>query len=142
MDVNSRKAPKRSVVEISKHGSWGNYEYWHKLECGHTEIRKRAAPTDKIACRPCVQAKEKGKELQSLVVSPQRAVFDDDFFPLEDDQQVEIEAGSLRGALASVLQIPLEAIDVVIADIDGQLTVSSVIVFLSANDAYRISKKV
>lgn len=141
VDVSNRKAPKRSVVEISKRGSWGKYEYWHQLDCGHTEVRKRAASTDKIACRLCVKAKEKGKELEALVVVPQRPVFEDDFFPVEDDQQVEIEAGSLRGALASVLQIPQEAIDVVISDVDGQLTVSSVVVFLSSNDAHRISNK-
>lgn len=140
MDVSNRKAPKRGVLEISKKGTWGKYEYWHRLDCGHTEIRKRAAPTDKIACRLCVKAEAKGKELIALVTVPQRQVFEEDLIPLEEDHLVELEAGGLRGALASALEIPQEAVDIVVSDVDGRLTVSSVVIFLSALDAKRIAK--
>lgn len=140
VDVSNRKAPKRGVVEILKKGSWGKYEYWHRLDCGHTEIRKRAAPTDKIACRLCVKAEEKGRELSALATVPQRQIFDEDLIALEEDHLVDLEAGSLRGSLSSVLEIPQEAVDVIVSDVDGRLTVSSVVIFLSALDAKRIAK--
>ena len=143
MEVSNRKAPKRQVIAVDKHGSWGNYEYGHRLECGHTEFRKRVAPTDKIACRLCVQAASKGEELRALVVVPQRTVMIDvdDVISMEDDHLVDFEAGRLRAGLASAWSIPQEAIDVVVSDVDGRLVVSSVVVFLSGSDAKRIATK-
>lgn len=141
MEVSNRKAPKRAVLSIDKQGSWGKYEYAHRLECGHTEFRKRVAPTDKIACRLCVKAEAKGQELRALVAVPQREPVEfEDVFSIEEDGLVELEASSLRGSLAAVLEVPAEAVDVVVSDVDGRLTVSSVVVFLSALDAKRIAK--
>lgn len=143
MDVSNRKAPKREVVGIFKQGSWGKYEYAHQLDCGHTEIRKRAASTPKIACRLCVRAASKGEELRALVAVPQRSVMVDvdDVISVEEDHVAEVEAGRLRAGLAANWQIPPEAIDVVVSDVDGRLMVSSVVVFLSGNDAKRLGTK-
>lgn len=143
MDVSNRKAPKREVVGIFKQGSWGKYEYAHQLDCGHTEVRKRAAPTPKIACRLCVQAASKGEELKALVVVPQRTVMVDvdDVISVDEDHVAEVEAGRLRAGLAANWAIPQEAIDVVVSDVDGRLVVSSVVVFLSGNDAKRLGRK-
>jgi len=141
VEVSNRKAPKREVLAISKKGSWGNYEYAHQLECGHTEFRKRVAPTSKSACRLCVKAEIKDKELKELVLrAPEPVTFDDDLIPVEEDNLVEVEAGSLRGALAASLGVPAEAVDVVVSDVDGRLVISSVVVFLSGLDAKRIAK--
>lgn len=143
MDVSNRKAPKREVVGIFKQGSWGKYEYAHQLDCGHTEMRKRAASTPKIACRLCVWAASKGEELKALVAVPQRTVMVDvdDVISVDEDHVAEVEAGRLRAGLASNWGIPQEAIDVVVSDVDGRLVVSSVVVFLSGNDAKRLGRK-
>lgn len=122
-------------------GSWGQVEYWHRLECGHTDVRKRPAPTPTVACVACVQAEGKAQELQTLLAAPVgRAVLDvEDVISLEPDQVFEIDAGRLRGALAAALTVPLEAVDVVVADVEGKLVVSSAVVFLSAADASRLA---
>ncbi len=142
MDVNNRKAPRQPVVDIQKVGSWGKYEYWHKLECGHTDIRKRASNAPKIACAGCVRAAAKGLELRSLGAVPKRQVMIDvdDVISLDNDHVTEIEAGRLRAALAKTLDIPLDSIDVVLADLDGSLVVSSVIIFLSSGEASRVAR--
>lgn len=143
MEVNNRKAPRRTVLWIDKTGSWGNYTYRHGLECGHVEVRKRASSAPKIACPACVRAEAKGNELRSLIATPQRQVLVevDDIIALEDDHLVEVEAGRLRGALATTLGVSQEAIDVVMADVDGRLTVASVVVFLSGLDATRLANQ-
>lgn len=142
MEVNIKKAPKRKVVRIDKQGEWGNLWYVHFLECGHSDVRKRAASTPTVACSDCVRAVAKGEELKALVAVPQRSVIMDvdDMIALDEDHAVEVEAGSLKAGLASALSIPLESIDVVVSDVDGRLVVSSVVVFLSGKDANRIAK--
>ena len=142
MDVNNRKAPKRTIVEINRIGPWGNYQYYHRLDCGHVEVRKRASSAPKIACAGCVRAEAKGRELQQLIAAPQRqAIIDvDDIIDVQDDHLVEVEAGRLRGALAATLSIPQEAVDVIVMDDGaGKLGVSSVVVFLTAADAMRLA---
>lgn len=142
MEINIKKAPKRRVDRIEKTGVWGNYEYVHYLECGHADVRKRAASTPTVACTDCVRAVVKGEELKALVAVPQRAVIMDvdDMISLDEDHLVEVEAGSLKAGLASALGIPLESIDVVVSDVDSRLVVSSVVVFFSARDAKRVAK--
>lgn len=142
MEVNIKKAPKRKVSSIDKRGEWGNYVYVHHLECGHTDVRKRAAATPTVACGDCVRAVAKGEELKALVAVPQRTVIMDvdDMIDLDEDHAVEFEAGALKAGLAASMSIPLESIDVVMSDVDGRLIVSSVVVFLSGKDAKRIAK--
>lgn len=49
MTTEHRKAPRRSVVEISREGAWGRVKYKHLLSCGHTETRPRAATSPTLA---------------------------------------------------------------------------------------------
>lgn len=96
----------------------------------------------KLACEACVLAAAKGDELKTLTVAPTRItpVDLDDLLTIDQDQLADVEAGRLRAGLASELGIPLEAVDIVIADIDGKLRISSAVVFLSAQDAKRVAK--
>ena len=143
MDVNNRKAPKRAVVQITKTGNWGNYEYEHLLECGHTEIRKRAAGTDVIACAWCVRAAVRAEEIAGLQAPQRDPIAPEDIVLLEEDQRVEEDAARVRAGLAASLQIPSEAIDVVTSvDLDdprATLRISHVVIFMTGEDAIRIS---
>ena len=73
--VNRKQAPQQTVVSISRYGQWGKVEYAHKLDCGHTEIRKRATRAPKIACEQCVKANTAKQMLSTFVPAPR---IDDD----------------------------------------------------------------
>lgn len=139
----SRKsAPQRAVVEIIKTGEWSKVQYIHKLECGHTEIRKRAASTKKIACLECVKAGIAESILTNLsrpaIVDPpiEEAWIDD---IAEGVAQTEQDIGMIRAGIASVLSISPETIDVVIEDDEGGVRLSYVMVYLDSDTARRIA---
>lgn len=138
----SDQAPRRKLVSVDKVGEWGNFEYVHSLECGHVIVRKRESFAKKLTCEACVLAVAKDAELRALAVAPVRPKPTDldDLLTIDDDQLAEVEAGRVRAGLASELKVPLEVVDVIVADIDGRLVVSSAVVFLSATDAKRIAK--
>jgi hypothetical protein len=147
-DISKKKAPKRDVVEVTKVGQWGQgdgIKYIHRLACGHTEIRKRIAPANQMACTWCVVAEAKEADLRQLVAPrPVQQVFvdvNDIIDGASDDLISEQDAMRLQGSLASALRIPSDSIDVVLEDIDGTLTVSYALVFLSAADAKRLATK-
>ena len=143
-DISRKAAPRRAIIEIVKTGSWGRVEYRHRLECGHTEVRKRASTAPSISCVWCVVAENKDTELRNLVAQqPVRDVIvdvndllDDGF---ADDAIADEDAGRMRAGLANHLGVPVEAVDVVIGDVDGRLEVQYAIVFLDVRSARRLS---
>lgn len=140
---HSRKsAPQRAVVEIIKTGEWSKVQYIHKLECGHKEIRKRAASTKKIACLDCVKAGVAESILSNLarpaiVEPPIEEAWIDDI--AEDIAQMEQEIGLIRAGIANELSISPETIDVVMEDEGNGMSLSYVMVYLDSDTARRIA---
>lgn len=142
--MNLKKAPQKEVLSIERTGSWGNVEYRHRLACGHTEIRKRPSPKDRIACSWCVVAKEKNEELSALAARHEpEAAYE---VPLEiavydADIANEVDAGLLRAGLVAALGCTPESVEVVLeVDEDGVLAARYVVVFLDLPTARRIAQ--
>ncbi len=128
-----RRSPRRDVLEIKKVGSWGNIEYHHVLSCGHIEKRPRASRAPKLACVWCLRSESKEMEMKALAQPPKNIYVEDRY---ADD---ETEIYNIRAALASRMNIPIEAVDVVVKDINGKLEIQHATVFLSSAEVRRIA---
>lgn len=133
--MSRKAAPRREVVEVVRKGDWGDVTYAHRLNCGHTEIRKRPAKSSVMACESCLLAKRHRPDVQPVAVAT--VVETDVFFdPFEAEMAfVEGEAGRIRAGLAARLRVPLDAVDVVVGQVDGRMGVQSAMVFLDASQA-------
>lgn len=133
--MSKKQAPQQTVVSISRYGEWGKVEYAHKLECGHTEIRKRATRAPKIACEQCVKANAAKQMLSKFV-----PVKVEDDFSWEDEiassiAKIEQDIGRLRAGIASRFNIGPESIDVVTEETEEGAHVSYVVIVLDAEQA-------
>ncbi len=142
--LSRKAAPRRAIVEIVKTGSWGRVEYRHRLECGHTEVRKRASSAPAISCLWCVVAEKKDEELRNLVVqTPVRDVIVEVGDLLDDgfgaDTLAAEDASRMVAGLSSALGVPSDSIDVVMEDVDGVLQVQYAVVFLDVRSVRRLS---
>jgi hypothetical protein len=138
--VNKKSAPQKNIVSIDKQGGWGDVSYYHKLECGHIEVRKRASTAPKIACTWCVLGEEKGKELRALtLVQPPTLEEVWDFYDSTINEEVDI--AQLRAGLASAIGCPQDSVEVVAEVVENNvLKVMYVNVFLDLETAKRIAK--
>jgi hypothetical protein len=138
--VNKKSAPQKKIVSIDKQGGWGDVSYYHKLECGHIEVRKRASTAPKIACTWCVLGEEKGKELRALtLVQPPTLEEVWDFYDSTINEEVDI--AQLRAGLASAIGCPQDSVEVVAEVVENNvLKVMYVNVFLDLETAKRIAK--
>lgn len=136
MTTEHRKAPRRDVVEISREGAWGRVKYKHLLSCGHIETRPRAASTPKLACAWCLRAESKNEELKALTSGIQLIDTSDINQKLANE---EIDISRTKAIIASRFQIPIEAIDVVVSDVNGNLVIQHALLFLSGADVTRLS---
>ena len=139
--VNKKSAPQKNIVSIEKQGGWGDVSYYHKLECGHIEIRKRASTAPKIACTWCVIGEQKGKELRALtLVQPPTLEEVWDFY--DETTSEEVDVAKLRAGVANAVGCAQESVEVVsIVDEENILRVSYVTVFLDFETAKRIADK-
>lgn len=139
--VNKKSAPQKNIVSIEKQGGWGDVSYYHKLECGHIEIRKRASSAPKIACTWCVVGEQKGKELRALtIVQPPTLEEVWDFY--DETTSEEVDVAKLRAGVANAVGCAQESVEVVsIVDEENVLRVSYVTVFLDFETAKRIADK-
>jgi len=137
MTTEHRRAPKREVVEITRAGAWGQVRYQHKLSCGHIESRPRAASSKTLACAWCLRAEEIDKQIKSLSAPPVQIV------PEEEQSLTSFETNveKLRAGLAAKFSVPVDAVDISIVDVNGQLVIKSGLVFLSANDIARLGSQ-
>ena len=136
--MSKKQAPQQTVVSISKYGEWGKVEYAHKLECGHTEVRKRASRAPKIACEQCVKANTARQMLSKFV-----PIKVEDEFVWEDDvassiAKLEQDIGRLRAGIASKFNIGPESIDVITEETEEGARVSYVVILLDAEQALLI----
>ena len=139
--VNKKSAPQKNIVSIEKQGGWGDVSYYHKLECGHMEVRKRASSAPKIACTWCVIGEQKGKELRALtIVQPPTLEEVWDFY--DETTSEEVDVAKLRAGVANAVGCAQESVEVVsIVDEENVLRVSYVTVFLDFETAKRIADK-
>lgn len=139
--VNKKSAPQKNIVSIEKQGGWGDVSYYHKLECGHIEIRKRASTAPKIACTWCVIGEQKGKELRALtIVQPPTLEEVWDFY--DETTSEEVDVAKLRAGVANAVGCAQESVEVVsIVDEENILRVSYVTVFLDFETAKRIADR-
>ena len=128
-----RRSPRRDVTEIKKVGAWGNIEYHHILSCGHIEKRPRASRAPKLACVWCLRSEQKEIEMKSLASPSQVRIHEERYA----DEETEIY--NVRAALSSRMNVPIEAVDVVVKDINGKLEIQHATVFLSAIEVRRIA---
>jgi hypothetical protein len=138
--VNKKSAPQKKIVSIDKQGGWGDVSYYHKLECGHIEVRKRASTAPKIACTWCVLGEEKGKELRALtLVQPPTLEEVWDFYDSTINEEVDI--AQLRAGLSSAIGCPQDSVEVVAEVVENNvLKVMYVNIFLDLETAKRIAK--
>lgn len=134
MTTEHRRAPKREVVEITRAGAWGQVRYHHKLSCGHIESRPRAATSSTLACVWCLRAEEIDKEIKSLA-APQIQTTQ---YVEQSITSFETSVEKLRAGLAAKFSVPIDAIDISIVDVNGELVIKSGLVFLSASDIARL----
>jgi hypothetical protein len=85
-----------------------------------------------------VKAEEKDEELRSLVPKPRLLM---DVFADEDMSSGEIEISRTRANLASLLGIPLDAVEILAIDSMGVLEIRSAYIFLSASDIRKVINK-
>lgn len=133
-----RQAPKRAVKEIRRVGTWGNVRYEHVLECGHSEYKPRASRADRLACMWCVKAIEKDEEMKSFTAPPPSIIAE---YADDNTASSEIHLGRVRASLASVMKVPLEAIEIVASENRGVLEIRAAYVFLSAGDISRLIQR-
>lgn len=141
-EYNRKSAPQKAVLEIVKTGEWSKVQYIHKLECGHVEIRKRAASTKKLSCISCVKSDIVGEMLTTLsrpivVDPPIEQEWIDEI--AEDVAQTEQEIGFIRAGIASSLSLNPDAIDVVMENTEEGLQLSYVVIFLEPDAAMRLA---
>ena len=109
--MSLRSAPRRKVVEITKLGNWGEIIYRHRMECGHTDDRKRPAKAAEIGCTLCEIAREPN------VPKPIPLIELD--LGYTHDFQAELAwidgvAGRIQAGLAARLKIDMEQVSVVV----------------------------
>ena len=145
MEINKKKAPQTAVVEIVKSGGWGNVTYIHKLECGHTEVRKRHAGSKYIACSGCVMAQQMEMTTKqmasSLPVYVEPTVIYD---PIATEiASFEQDIGRIRASLAKALNVTVGDVELIVTENDnGELTVSQAMVFLGPSSIDNLIKSV
>jgi hypothetical protein len=134
MTTEHRKAPRREVVDIRRVGGWGSVVYHHVLSCGHIEKRPRATKAPKLACVFCLRAEEVVKTMSSLKTPIKSEVLDDEEFA-----SFETKVQMIKASLASQMNIPIDAVDVAIADEAGILRIRYATIFLTEKDVRKIT---
>lgn len=141
--INKKSAPRQKVTTIDREGAWGRVEYLHRLECGHTERRKRPAKTNVVACSWCVVAEKQTEVLQSFAVARPVNPADDDLFDSISSLIAvsEKEVAKLKAEIASSFEVPPEYVDVAVEDNEGVLSVSYAVIFIPAQDIQTLLEK-
>ena len=115
--MSRRSAPRRKVVEIWHTTGWGTSIWYHKLECGHVEERKRRGLAEAIGCTRCESIS--GLDLQAplgdTVVPPVELV----------DESIAV----MRVKLGIAMNIPADSVSIEVRD----EKVAGAMVFLDAS---------
>lgn len=99
------------MVSVARSGGWGDVEWVHLLECGHSDSRKRAVPVGKpIGCVRCVLAEQFQRELSTTVDNTEPELTD--LIAIEV-ASTEAEVARIRAAVAAAVHVNVDAVDVV-----------------------------
>ena len=145
MKINKKSAPQKRVLEIVKVGTWGQVEYLHKLECGHTESRKRHAGSLVIACTGCVKADQMNQELKTIFSKPQVFL---DTADIHDPVSTEIatleqDIGRTRASLAKALGVSVDDVELIVTeDESGSISISQAMVFMGPSTINNLIKPI
>jgi hypothetical protein len=135
MRVSRKQAPRRTVVNVERVGTYGRVEYVHTLDCGHSESRKRVAPSTLMACTACVLAEEYENRARSENVPQMYDTWDDPWDPSGSQiASMENDTAQIRASLAAKFGVPPEAVDVAVGDLDGTIVVQYAVIMLSADE--------
>ena len=143
-----RQAPKRAIIAINKIGPWGSVRYEHQLECGHSELLARASSAKRLACSLC-KSQQDAKAADSLQSEQHSALakkmsipssYFDARLDFEDSfSEDELLVRRVAADIASLLDIPVDAVSVNTDASSGRLIITSAYVFLSAKDLSRLT---
>lgn len=56
--MSRKAAPRREVLDVTRHGDWGDIVWLHTLACGHVTPRKRRAASTHLNCEACLERKD------------------------------------------------------------------------------------
>lgn len=124
--LSAKKAPRRHILETVRVGDWGEVEYRHRLSCGHTVVRKRISKSAVVACVDCLKA----AAFSRGDLSPRVPVDEDVVF------QVEVVNVEIQSALASILGVSPEAVDIVMDAYGG---IRYALIFIPGDDVARLT---
>ena len=114
--MSRRSAPRRKVIEIWHTTGWGTSIWYHKLECGHVEERKRRRPAEAIGCTRC----------ESIVGLDLQAPPDEAAHPIEIvDESIAV----MRVKLGIAMNVPSDSVTIEMRD----EKVAGAMVFLDAS---------
>lgn len=130
MTTEHRKAPRKKIIDIQRVGTWGHVVYEHRLECGHTERRPRAATSESLACAWCLRSQAKELEIIALNVPAKTIEF--------DSTETEIEIARIKAKISYALDVALEQVEVSVIDKFGEQKISGAVVFLSEGDVRKL----
>lgn len=89
-----------------------------------------------LACVWCLRAEQLDKEMLALSAPPVTII-------PEKEQSIndfETDVEKIRAGISSKFSVPLDAVDIAVSDVNGQLVIKSGVVFLSALDIARLGK--
>lgn len=124
------RAPRRKVLSITNTAGYGQTWWFHRLDCGHVEKRKRKAPADTIGCSTCV---EEERRFTRGAVDMMRLPPETDAG--SDEASVELQAGRVAAEVASRLRVPTEMVDVQVSYVGSGLAITGVSVWMPASAA-------
>ena len=142
-NINRKAAPRREVVRIDREGAWGRVEYLHLLDCGHTEKRKRATRSKFLSCAWCVVAEQTDQQMKRLIPVSDKTTplaVDDDLLDVVGSQLAMGEKllAQARAEVASHFNVPVESVDIVVEDDEGEMRISFALIFVPSTDLMRI----
>lgn len=111
-------------------GAWGSVVYEHRLECGHTERRPRAASSESLACAWCLRSQAKELEIIALNAPAKPVEF--------DPTKTEVEIARVKAKISYALGVTLEQVEVSVVDKLGEQRISGAVVFLSEADVNKL----
>lgn len=143
-----RQAPKRSILSINRIGPWGNIKYEHQLDCGHSELLPRASSAKKIACSSCKRKNDTQPSSENTVLDNRTseennllASYFDPRLDFEDTfSQDELLVRRVAADIASLFNIPVDAVSINTDASSGRTIITSAYVFLSSKDISRLTQ--
>lgn len=130
------RAPRRRVMSVTNTTGYGQTWWFHRLDCGHVEKRKRRAPASSIGCSSCVEAERVfARTTVGLMRLPSEDVRG------SDDVHVDMKAGRVAAEIASRLHISVDMVNVQVASSVSGSKITGVSVWVPGDIAELLVEK-